>query len=406
MLANCDHKCKGGLHLIIREHQEAEANLTAEDETTLRREFDGRLDVTPSLLDQTCILKTTQHVGFIALPSGRLIEIRPKVRIDVLFGMLAKIHGLANFYPQDVRYTSVMDIFEFVVSLFVQMVDSLVIQGILLGYQSMNDDLLALRGKVLLTETVRAHPVVRSHHWCEFSEFTADIPENRILKMACMILMAYNYRRIPDLIPRLRRLCRVFVDVTISEKTIENSINIVFNRLNEHYRPALRLARLLLDHLSPSGAYGSNQFLAFLVNMDTLFEKYITTVLEEMSIEGVTVIAQDTLSLDLEGTIGVRPDVVFYRGAEACLALDAKYKRGEQNADVYQALAYGHALDMKRVVLVYPKTETVGHARHRIRPIGDIEVVVIPLDLTGGIDELKRHSYLFAERVASEIGPL
>ena len=67
---------------------------------------------------------------------------------------------------------------------------------------------------------------------------------------------------------RLRRLLRVLTDVVLDWQAVERFDRLVYHRLNEHYRPALALARLLLSYLSLSGSRGPNQFLAFLVDMN------------------------------------------------------------------------------------------------------------------------------------------
>lgn len=56
---------------------------------------------------------------------------------------------------------------------------------------------------------------MRDRHWCAFTEFTADIPENRILKLTCDTLLPFPYRQIPSLSSRLRRVLRTLADVTL-----------------------------------------------------------------------------------------------------------------------------------------------------------------------------------------------
>jgi 5-methylcytosine-specific restriction endonuclease McrBC regulatory subunit McrC len=141
--------------------------------------------------------------------------------------------------------------------------------------------------------------------------------------------------------------------------------------------------------------------------MDTLFERYVAAVLRETATippNGLEVVAPDWSILDLDRQVTVKPDVVVYRGETPVLALDAKYKLDDPNADVYQALAYCHALKVPRAILAYPASEGIAAMRHRIRPDGKTEVVLLPFDLSGDVIDLKRQTKVFVEAVCQEVG--
>jgi 5-methylcytosine-specific restriction endonuclease McrBC regulatory subunit McrC len=112
--------------------------------------------------------------------------------------------------------------------------------------------------------------------------------------------------------------------------------------------------------------------------------------------------AQDPRALDLDRQVIVKPDVVLYQKDVPALALDAKYKLQEHNADIYQALAYCHALRIRRAVLAYPASQDIASLRHRIRPDANIEVVLLPLDLSGGMIDLRRQTQAFVDAVWHE----
>jgi len=392
--------------IILHEHIPADKILSEAEMALLRRELAGRLDVLPTPTKGVYTLQPRQYVGFVILPTSRVIEIRPKVHIDVLFAMLAKAHNLADFGPEPQAYTSVPELFEFVVGFFVNMVEDLITRGILRGFEPFQEDLLALRGKVLLTETIRNRPVVRDRHWCSYTEFTADVPENRILKLALSILLPFHYSRSPDLTTRLRRLFHAFAEVSLDPFVTEAFDLLVYHRLNEHYRPALCLARLLLSCIAPSGARGPHQFLAFLVDMNILFERYVAAAIEEgaASRRDLKVSDSKVNVLDLEGQVIVRPDVVIDLDGAPCLVLDAKYKLDDPNTDVYQALAYCHALGLPKALLVYPASEEVTPRRYRIKPDQNIEIVLLTLNLSGNIEDLRRQTNIFLEDVWANIG--
>jgi 5-methylcytosine-specific restriction enzyme subunit McrC len=171
------------------------------------------------------------------------------------------------------------------------------------------------------------------------------------------------------------------------------SEDIAFHRLNEHYRPALILARLLLDQLSFSGTAGSNPFVAFLVDMDWLFERYLGVVLKRAAgAWGVQVVEQEHCALDHAGRLSVRPDIVLYRRDRPQLVVNAKYKLAEACGDVYQMLAYCHAVGLNKGILVYPAGETMPAGALAIRGPGDALIGYLALDLGGGIERLEAHA--------------
>ena len=51
---------------------------------------------------------------------------------------------------------------------------------------------------------------------------------------------------------------------------------VVFTRLNEHYRPALRLAALVLANLTLQDRIGETQASSFMLDMNKLFERFVT----------------------------------------------------------------------------------------------------------------------------------
>ena len=79
--------------------------------------------------------------------------------------------------------------------------------------------------------------------------------------------------------------------------------------------------------------------------------------------------------VDARGEVRIQPDIVLGDGHTIRFAIDAKYKRVDPEADVYQALAYAKALNLRRIALVYPADGEVAPATHRIRN-DDVSILV------------------------------
>lgn len=388
--------------IVLREQgPPREANLTPAEVVLLRREMTDRLDIWPTGEVGRYLLKARSHVGFVALPSGRFIVIEPKVRIDTLFALLAAVYDPARsvFREEPQAYTSVAGLFEFVVRFFVAHVEDLIARGVLHGYRQISEDLVALRGRLLVTETLRGHPGLKDRHWCAYSHFAADVIENRILRWTSRCLAGLRYQE-AGLATRLRRIEMALAAVALDPEARRLSESIDYHRLNEHYRPALILARLLLDHLSFSGMAGGNPFVAFLVDMDWLFERYLGVVLKRAAgAWDVQVVEQEHHTLDHAGQFSVRPDVVLYRQGRPQLVVDAKYKLDGAHGDLYQMLAYCHAVGLSKGILVYPASEAAPSGELAIRGPGDALIRYLTLDLSGGPDRLEVHAQELCNRV-------
>jgi 5-methylcytosine-specific restriction enzyme subunit McrC len=180
-----------------------------------------------------------------------------------------------------------------------------------------------------------------------------------------------------------------------------------FNRLNEPYRPALFLAKLLLDHIMFSGSEGEEPFLAFLVDMNWLFEKVVWTIINQHSSDlGVTAQEQKYYPLDKASLVSIQPDVVLYHQNLPTLVLDAKYKLDPNRADVYQVMAYCHALGLERAVLVHPESEELPTTELFIREPGDIKINYLSIDLSGDPSEIEVSSRGFIEKVRKILLPI
>ena len=72
--------------------------------------------------------------------------------------------------------------------------------GLLRGYRRVDEALTTVRGRIRLGDQIRRHPGMTIPLEVTYSEFTPDIPENRILRTA-----AHRLQFLPDLPDTTRR---------------------------------------------------------------------------------------------------------------------------------------------------------------------------------------------------------
>lgn len=190
-----------------------------------------------------------------------------------------------------------------------------------------------------------------------------------------------------------------------------------YSWLNEHYRAAHELCWLVLHGhgLDEALLSGPAQIRSFLINMNTLFERFIEQTLRlALGSAPVSVEVQRSDSIFWRPDTGkryasVRPDLLVQSTtrADARLPVDAKYKRYDtRNLDVSDltqiflyAYAYRDPQDADappRAMLLHP-TETAGEPRATrlwVRSVAereiDAELTVVAIHVPTILDEADR----------------
>jgi 5-methylcytosine-specific restriction enzyme subunit McrC len=379
----------------------AEVALTLEQGLMLARS--GVVTVRPSLfLAGRWEVSASGQVGAVRI--GDLeIHIVPKLAVPRLMFLAGYAAAGATWRADDVSLTESLDLVPALAHALWRRTEQAIHQGLLPGYQLVEETTPVLRGRLLESVQLYRHlglafPLETTH-----DEFTVDIPENRILRTACERMLA-----VPsvdtDAQRRLRRLLREFADVTPLARG-EDTPEWQPTRLNARYDSALRIAELVLRATSVEHGPGGVAVTGFLLDMPLAFEEFVTVSLRE-ALEpayGGRVIGQDKRwSLDEAQRVSLRPDVVWYRGGEPAAVADAKYKveaqAGYPNADIYQMLAYCTALRLPIGHLIYAKG--AGEAvRHDIRGAG-VAVLGHALDLDSNPEGLLRQVDSLAAAIA------
>jgi 5-methylcytosine-specific restriction enzyme subunit McrC len=212
---------------------------------------------------------------------------------------------------------------------------------------------------------------------CRFDEHTADIAENRILKAAVR-----RFLRVagvtPDTRQHLLRELSHFDEVADTAVDPDMVDRLVFTRLNRHYEAALRLARLALRATSLTDTAGDLRASAFLLDMNELFERFVTERLRRALRGHLRVLSQTRHYLGVGRAVPMRPDLEFVTSDRTVYVADVKYKLTDtglgRNADYYQLFAYTTALRLPEGMLIYchakgeaPRSVEVRHAGTRLQ---------------------------------------
>jgi 5-methylcytosine-specific restriction enzyme subunit McrC len=197
----------------------------------------------------------------------------------------------------------------------------------------------------------------------------------------------------------------------------EDLARIRLDRLDREYEPLLEICRLLLEGYAPGLRAGGIEQLAFVFDMNALFEEFVAAFLRRHKdrIElgdgrRLANIEPQRALGKLFGEFNMKVDLVLTDTDGQRFLVDTKYKvldtskqhEGLSQSDFYQMYAYGNAgrRRYERVVLLYPATEPAVEREFRQAGLAlqvrqfDLRKICDPdtggLDIDGAARELGR----------------
>jgi 5-methylcytosine-specific restriction enzyme subunit McrC len=326
-------------------------------------------------------LSATSYVG-VARVGELQLKVVPKVGVYKLLELLCGSLDRIYWDDQEVALGESDDLLRIVAESFTRRAEQVVRRGVMQGYRSIEDSMFGLRGRIDMGRQLSRHCGLLLPVEVTYDDYTIDVLENQLLLGAGMVLLRMG--DLPTAVAsRLRRL-EVQLDGVHPAPPSSTPPPVAWTRLNERYRPAITLARLILKSSSldiEGNPTASSD--AFLVDMNKVFEDVVGLGLQKI-LEGTRfrVLLQDTDHLDYHRHVKIQPDIVVRdtSGSVAAIA-DIKYKRPATDNlspdDVYQAVAYATRFELDRVALIFAEPPPVPELR-----VGDITVRLLSLDLS------------------------
>ena len=317
----------------------------------------GAVTVSPGWATGTCTVTAGPHVGVLRAGDVEL-RIRPRISIARLVFLLGYAQDPRAWRDDPAGLDDQADLWPAMAQVFARQAEKALERGLLQGYRTEESSQLVMRGRLRASDQVRRCAGLAIPLEVQFDEYDIDIPENRILRAAAERLL--RVQRLPA--PSARRLRHLVGRLADVQRLVPGQPLPVTpaTRLNVRYRPALALARMVLRSRSVDVLDAGVRATGFLVNMNTVFEEFITVALSEaLAGFGGRCVAQDTRhELDDARRIKLRPDLVRYgTDGKPQAVIDAKYKSespaGYPYADVYELLAYCTALRLTVGHLIY-----------------------------------------------------
>ena len=382
--------------LNLKEHQKSESVPLSDAERKILLGEGKTLDlnISPSAGgDDRYDLTPSSTVGAVEV-GGLSVVIEPKMGIGPLISLACYAIGKVTFQDTDFDFPEEMALPDALALALSNAAKRAFGRGLLHGYLVHEEALQTVRGRIRFNEQIRRRFGIPLPVEVRYDEFTEDIKENRLVKAAVERLGRSGLR---DKKARtgLGWAWAMLDNVSLVEFPPKDVPEVKFDRLNEHYRNVVSLARLILRHGAFESGRGEVRAQGFLMDMDVAFQEFVTVALREaLGMSEREFREQCIDELDEGKRIGLKPDLVWREGSSYRFIGDAKYKLIKDNrfpnADMYQMLAYLTASGLSGGMLIYAKDEDeVEEINYRVRNAGK-NVYVATLDLSGSLDEILR----------------
>lgn len=332
------------------------------------------------------VLKTRQYVGVVQAKCGHVLEILPKTGqaghapVEMRSMLLQMLQALPEMpfkiLPQHALVQlAKMPLLELFVQQALTSILKVVQHGLKQHYQSVQDNLGVLRGRLCMQQQVRHNHSNQACFYSEHDEYHANCPENRILRLALNNLgrIAYTASNQHLVQACLQRMTHI----PASSQAAHDFTAIRLDRNSQYYASALQWASLVINGFSPSVAHGQQPAFSLLFDMNKLFENMVACQLKKQLPANWQLKKQQQtaalLQVNNQPQQKLQPDLLLLDEQQPIAVLDSKWKNKSGSTfsqlkpdeqELYQMFAYAAAYLPKggNVCLIYPKTAQFSRA--------------------------------------------
>ena len=236
----------------------------------------------------------------------------------------AKIYNIdLNAEPISTKTTVSAALTPLMIVHFIMMIRRIIAKGLRSDYIEKNENLKKVKGRIDISRNERKNVIYKRFDrvYCDYSERSVDIPENRLFKKALNYCKQYAYQMkkhdlYPELLHRIN-VCLSAFDNVSDDFELQELTHAKRNKLYKDYDSSITLAKMILKRFdfSLSKIENSEQKTpVFWIDMALLYEHYVYGLLHKTY--GSQVIYQSS------GWFRWKPD--FLHTGEQII-MDAKY---------------------------------------------------------------------------------
>jgi len=308
----------------------------------------------------------------------------PKTSVRTILGMLEYAYDLDSLEILEGLYDadSLADYFDEIASTLAKSVMRRQRQGLHKNYVEKEEQTAAVKGRIDFNKTARRPWEAKPH--VKYREMTVDIEDNQILLWTLQKVLTSDVPS-ESTLQSVRRAYRSMAsEVSLERFRASDCVGREYRRLNQDYEQLHALCHLILDAAAPTRSPGDRRMIPFIVDMETLYERFVANWLDDHLEPPYSVSAQEEVPIGDSGR-DYEIDLVIYRDGKAVTIADTKYKVPSQPAtdDISQVISYAEAKSVERAYLVYPESLT-NPINTRV---GDVDVGTLAFRLGDDLDD-------------------
>lgn len=348
-------------------------------------------------------IKFINYVGIIKV-NNLIIEILPKISLsndiikdrEMLMFMLSKCNKLSvdikELLNSNILNNSLIDI---LAKVFSKKLLNELQKGLYREYVSKEEALSIIKGKILISKSIKENTINKNKMNCKYDEFTEDNLFNAILKRAInVILFSTKNDAVKKELNIINNIFNDVLDIYIPNNII---LNYKLNRMNNRFLECFTLAKLILLNSSMDKSLGKENGFSILFEMNYLYEEYIGVLLKEVFNDtNISINTQEKSRYLLWNTlkerneIALKPDIVIYKDNKPKIIIDTKWKSSSINNraiysqnDIYQMYAYITTYtECEECILLYPKEDNISNSEWKLNQnIGDKRISISEISL-------------------------
>jgi len=250
---------------------------------------------------------------------------------------------------------------EFYLNHFLNEVDEILRHGYMRKYGRHSGQKKSLKGALYFPKHISTNYIHKERFYTNHQVFDYNHPLNQILKTALNVLLKMNISS--SLIGKAQNLDLKMEGVDFIHPHKIKKHTLYFDRRISHYENAIHLALMIINEYSPTLQYGQNNVVAFLFNMNDLFEEFIYRRLrkEEYKYDDILLSITNQVSTKFWDNKTIRPDILMsYKEGQKKknLIIDTKWKLLDDlvpsDSDLKQMFVYNLYFSSDRSILLYP----------------------------------------------------
>lgn len=332
------------------------------------------------------VVTIKNYVGLIQMKNGYQVQVLPKISFAdgedtgnketkrIFLKMLKSMKDFPSKVFNDANLkVDRMNLYEIFINMYLQEVRHLVKRGIKSDYVRQEDNLKYYKGKLMISEHIKANIAHAERFYVAYDEFHPNRAENRLVKSTLLKLQRLTTSA--ENSKEIRQLLTAFEMVDPSINYEKDFAHVVINRNTKEYEMLMQWSKVFLMNKSFTTFSGKKNSRALLFPMEAVYESYVAQQMKKVfSPAGWDVSSQDKgqyLFMEPRRQFALRPDIVCTIGNRTVI-MDTKWKSlidserknyGIAQSDMYQMYAYSKKYRTSEIWLLYPVNDEMrGHA--------------------------------------------